>query len=83
MIRRFRDEPPSHVTLEGFLAAKTLVLALRGVNRDFSRTAITAALRQRRDYDLGGINLHFAEGANRGSGFVDLTLLRKDGTLAQ
>jgi branched-chain amino acid transport system substrate-binding protein len=83
LLRRFRDEPPSHLTLEGFLAAKTLVLALRGLNRDVSRAAISAALRQRRDYDLDGISLRFAEGSNRGSSFVDLTLVRKDGTLLQ
>jgi ABC-type branched-subunit amino acid transport system substrate-binding protein len=83
LLRRFRDEPPSHLTLEGFLAAKTLVLALRGLSRDVSRGAISGILRQRRDYDLGGIPMHFAEGSNRGSSFVDLTLLRKDGTLLQ
>jgi ABC-type branched-subunit amino acid transport system substrate-binding protein len=83
LLRRFRDEPPSHLTLEGFLAAKTLVQALHGLSRDVSRNAITGILRQHRDYDLGGIPLHFAEGSNRGSSFVDLTLLRKDGTLVQ
>jgi branched-chain amino acid transport system substrate-binding protein len=83
LLKRFRDEPPSHLTLEGFLAAKMLVLALHGLGRDVSRGAISATLRQRRDYDLDGITLHFAEGSNRGSSFVDLTLLRKDGTLVQ
>lgn len=83
LLRRFRDEPPSHLTLAGFLAAKALVLALRGLKRDVNRAAITALLRQRRDYDLDGIPLHFGVGSNRGSSFVDLTLLRKDGTLLQ
>jgi len=81
--RRFRDEPLSHLTLEGFLAAKTLVQALRGLKSDTSRSAITNLLRTHKDYDLGGISLHFADGSNRGSSFVDLTLLRKDGTLLQ
>jgi ABC-type branched-subunit amino acid transport system substrate-binding protein len=83
LMRRFRDEPPSHLTLEGFLAAKTLVQALRGLKSDVSRSAITNLLRAHKDYDLGGILLHFAEGSDRGSSFVDLTLLRKDGSLLQ
>ncbi len=83
LLRRFRDEPPSHLTLEGFIAAKALVQALRGLNRDVSRGAITAVLQQHRDYDLDGISMHFADGSNRGSSFVDLTLLRKNGTLLQ
>lgn len=28
-IRKFRDEPPSHLTVEGFMAAKVLVEAVR------------------------------------------------------
>jgi ABC-type branched-subunit amino acid transport system substrate-binding protein len=83
LLRRFRDEPPSHLTLEGFLAAKTLVQALRGLRSDVSRSAITNLLRTHKDYDLGGISLHFADGSDRGSSFVDLTLLRKDGSLLQ
>jgi branched-chain amino acid transport system substrate-binding protein len=83
LLRRFRDEPPSHLTLEGFLAAKTLVQALRRLKSDVSRSAITSLLHTHRDYDLGGISLHFADGSDRGSSFVDLTLLRKDGTLLQ
>jgi ABC-type branched-subunit amino acid transport system substrate-binding protein len=81
MMRRFREEPPSHLTLEGFLAAKALVEALRGAGREVSRQAISTQLRQHRHYDLDGVSLNFTDGSNRGSSLVDLTLLRGDGSL--
>jgi ABC-type branched-subunit amino acid transport system substrate-binding protein len=81
LMKRFRDEPPSHVTLEGFIAAKYLVAVLRTINGDIDRASILAALRARREIDVGGFAVSWPNRANRGSRFVDLTMLRKDGSL--
>lgn len=81
LMKRFRDEPPSHATLEGFIAAKYLVATLRSINGEIDRASIVAALRARRESDLGGFVVAWPNRTNRGSRYVDLTLLRKDGTL--
>lgn len=81
LMKRFRDEPPSHATLEGFIAAKYLVAVLRSISGEIDRASILAALRARREVDVGGFVVSWPSRANRGSRYVDLTLLRKDGSL--
>ncbi len=83
MMMKFRDEPPSHLTLEGFLAAKGLVRALERSGRTISRTSIAAALSGNKQFDLDGMTLTFTPDNDRGSRFVDLAYLRKSGTLVQ
>lgn len=91
IMTKFRDEPPSHLTLEGFLAAKGLVRAMeraqerdgRSSGRGINRSSIAAALAGRKQFDLDGMTLTFTPNNNRGSKFVDLTYLRRSGTLVQ
>lgn len=87
MMKKFRDEPPSHLTLEGFLAAKGLVRALERAQertgRTVNRFTIAAALAGTKQFDLDGITLSFTPENDRGSKFVDLSYLRKSGTLVQ
>jgi ABC-type branched-subunit amino acid transport system substrate-binding protein len=83
LMAKFREEPPSHLTLEGFSAAKGLVLALERAGRELSRNGISAALSGDKRFDLDGINLVFSARNDRGSHFVDLSYLRRDGKLVQ
>ena len=83
LMKKYRDEPPSHVTLEGFLAAKGLVRALERSGRDLSRANIAASLSGEKRFDLEGMTLVFTSKSDRGSNFVDLTFLRKSGALVQ
>ncbi len=87
MMIRFRDEPPSHLTLEGFLAAKGLVRAMERAQeqpgRTINRSSIAAALAGNKKFDLDGITLTFTPENDRGSKFVDIAYLRKSGTLVQ
>lgn len=83
LMAKFRDEPPSHLTLEGFLAAKGLVRALERAGKDISRSNIAAALSGDKRYDLDGMTLVFTRTNDRGSHFVDLSYLRRDGKLVQ
>jgi branched-chain amino acid transport system substrate-binding protein len=82
LMKRYRDEPPSHVTLEGFAAAKALVRALER-SRDTSRAAIFASFAGEKSFNLEGLTLVYATNDRRGSTFVDLAFLRKNGQLVQ
>lgn len=83
LLKKYRDEPASHVTLQGFIAAKMLCAILAAIPGPITRASIMEAMRARRNFDAGGFAIEFPQGSNRGSAFADLTLLRKDGTLAQ
>ncbi len=83
LMAKYRDEPPSHLTLEGFMAAKGLVKALKQINGEINRTTIAAALSGIKRYDLDGMTLAFGPENDRGSRFVDIAYLRKSGRLVQ
>jgi ABC-type branched-subunit amino acid transport system substrate-binding protein len=83
LMAKYRDEPPSHLTLEGFMAAKGLVKALESAGRDLSRPAILAALAGEKRFDLGGMTLVYSPRSDRGSNFVDIAFLRRNGRLVQ
>lgn len=83
LMAKYRDEPPSHLTLEGFMAAKALVKALEKISGDINRGSIVAALAGNRRYDLDGMTLAFSKASDRGSHFVDIAYLRRSGRLVQ
>ena len=69
MMKRFRDEPVSSVTLEGFAVAKTLVRMMK--LEPGSRTPI----------DLGGMTVVTAQGSRNLSRYVDIALFKRGGGL--
>lgn len=79
---KFRDEPASHVTLEGYLAAKAFISTILR-STPITRANILSAAGSDRQLDLGGFFLNFTQKNDRGSTFVDLSLLRRDGRLVQ
>jgi ABC-type branched-subunit amino acid transport system substrate-binding protein len=81
LLKQFLDEPPTHATLEGFIAAKTLVLALRGAGKSARRADIARAVKALRRADIGGPKIDFSADDNRGYAFVEVTFLRRDGRL--
>ncbi len=83
LMKRFRDEPPSHLTFEGFIAAKYLVTVMKSIGGRIDRASVLAALRSRRTVDLAGMVIAWPERGSRGSRFADMTLLRRDGSLLQ
>lgn len=83
LMAKYRDEPPSHLTLEGFLAAKAFVKLLERAGRDLSRTSIANAVSGSTRYDLDGMTVSFGGKSDRGSRFVDIAYLRKSGTMLQ
>lgn len=81
LMKKFRDEPPSHVTLEGFIAAKVLVRALQAAGKDPSRAAVTAALHGIAEVDHDDTYVTYLAVNKRDANFVDITFLRRNGTL--
>ncbi len=73
MMKRFRDEPVSSVTLEGFAVAKTLVrmMKLDPAALASSRAAI----------DLGGMTVVAPQGGRNLSRYVDIALFKRGGGL--
>ena len=83
-MKKFRDEPPSHLTLEGFIAAKALVESLRAglTGKPVRREDVAAALlrsQPRLNAGLGASDMGMVN--TQGGKTVDVTMVRGDGTL--
>ncbi len=77
----YRDEAPSHLTLEGFIAAKMLVSTLKKLGKDFTPMQLGDALRASSRLDIGGYYLDFSPSRNRGSSYVDINAISRNGKL--
>jgi branched-chain amino acid transport system substrate-binding protein len=69
---------PSYTSLEGYVAARIFVEALRR-GGDSSRENLVKALEGIRNLDLGGFNAGFGGENHNASKFVELTVLGRDG----
>jgi ABC-type branched-subunit amino acid transport system substrate-binding protein len=83
MIKKFggQDMTPTHIGLEGYLAGKLLVEALRRTGGDPKKGALLRALEQFNDHDMGGFRVAFANGNRGGSDFVELGVIDARGRL--
>lgn len=81
LMKKYRDEPPTAATFEGFIAAKTLVEAIRRNGADTTRASVLAAMKKSPKLNVGGIRFEFVGSNARGAKFADVVLLRKDGRL--
>lgn len=79
MMKKFRDEPASSLTLEGFAVAKTLV---RGIQADIAgRGGLQAMAASKNAFDLGGMTMLIDEKGNNLSRYVDIALFKRGGGL--
>lgn len=80
MMKKFRDESLSSITLEGFAVGKTLVKAIQmeGSNRGGGLQNFIA---HKGTIDLGGLKIVTSDKRNNMSNFVDIALFKKDGSL--
>jgi ABC-type branched-subunit amino acid transport system substrate-binding protein len=83
LAQRDPADRPSFVELEGFINARLMIAALRRLGPVVSPGALATALAALGRVDLGGYVVDFAGGRRTGSHFVELTMLRSDGTFAQ
>jgi branched-chain amino acid transport system substrate-binding protein len=80
LMKRFRDEPPSLHTLEGYVVARMLIAAMESIDGDPTPARVGQALRQLRDLDLGPlvVSMRVPDGTMR---FVNLSAVSTRGTL--
>ncbi|MBL8343334.1 MAG: ABC transporter substrate-binding protein [Rubrivivax sp.] len=68
----------NYSSMEGFIAAKTIVEGLRRSNGAGGEALVTG-LESLRDFNLGGFHIDFSATRHTGSNFVELTILGGDG----
>lgn len=89
VVREMKQLPPemlpaagvTYTTLEGYIAAKVMVEALRRAGATPSREKLVTALESMRDYDVGGYPVNYAGGNRLGSRFAEVTIVSKSGKL--
>jgi branched-chain amino acid transport system substrate-binding protein len=70
---------PNYSSMEGFVAAKTFVEAMKRITGTASVETLIASLESLRELNLGGFFVDFGSSKRMGSRFVDLTILTSDG----
>lgn len=80
LMKKYLDEPPSHLTLEGFIAAKALVQVLKSAGPPFEHRAVLTALRAQPHREVGGVTIDYLPRENA-TQRVELTMLRQSGQL--
>ena len=82
LMKKYRDEPPTQHTLEGYVVARLLVSALERVEGEPTATKVSAALREVPAIELGPMRV-----AGRGIGavnrYVDMTAISSKGGLVE
>lgn len=73
----------SHLSLEGYMNAKTLAEGLRRAGPKLTREGLMTALNGMKDYDVGGVVLNFGKGATSASRLVELTVVGNRGNLVK
>lgn len=89
VVREMKQLPPNmlpaagvtYTALEGYIAAKVMVEALRRAGTPLTREKLVAALESMRDYDVGGYPVSYAGGNRLGSRFAEVTIVSKSGKL--
>jgi len=75
------QEPLSFSTLEGFVAGKITVEALKRAGKNPTREKVLKALNSMGEYDLGGVYVNYSTKDRRGWGQIDLTVIGAGGKL--
>ena len=72
---------PSLLSLEGYLAAKVMVEALRRAGNNPTRAKVLEALNNMGELNLNGFSVSYAPGANIGSTYADISIIGSGGRL--
>jgi ABC-type branched-subunit amino acid transport system substrate-binding protein len=75
------SEPLSFTSLEGFIAAKITVEAIKRAGPNPTREKVLKALNSMGELDLGGVFVDYSPKARNGWGNVDLTIIGENGKL--
>jgi len=77
------EVPVSYSMMEGYIAAKVIVEAVRRQGARPTREGMAAALDAMDNYDLGGYVVSFKPNARSGSRFVELSIISGSGKIRQ
>jgi hypothetical protein len=75
---RLFDEPPTALSLAGFIAARYTFEVLDGIDGPVTRASALAAFQKRREIDLGGFRISY-QGQRRSASFATQSMLTPDG----
>lgn len=71
----------TYTTMEGYIAAKVMVEALRRAGPQLSREKLVASLESMRPYDAGGFTVGYTADERLGSRFAEVTIVGNSGRL--
>jgi ABC-type branched-subunit amino acid transport system substrate-binding protein len=74
---------PNVFMLEGYIAARTLVEAMRRMPGEPSRAKLKAAIESLRNVDIGGVRVDFSNKSRVGSKMIDLALIDSQGRVRE
>jgi ABC-type branched-subunit amino acid transport system substrate-binding protein len=77
-MKKFFDEPPTPLSLAGYISARYTFEVLAKVSQPLTRELALAAFQRRQSMNLDGYKINY-QGTDRASQFVTLTMLNKDG----
>jgi branched-chain amino acid transport system substrate-binding protein len=77
------EVPVSYAMMEGYIAGKVIVEAVRRQGARPTREGMVAALDSMSSYDLGGYVVSFKPGQRSGSRFVELSIISGTGKIRQ
>lgn len=80
MMKKYRDEAVSSLTLEGFAAAKALVKTIQQTKR-YNYEALEDIVAHNANIDLGGLNMVCSPGVNHLSTYLDIALFSRGSEL--
>jgi branched-chain amino acid transport system substrate-binding protein len=75
------DLKPNYTSLEGYIAARVLVEAIKRAGADPTRERFIDALENMKSLDLGGYEINYSRQDHGGARFVDTGIVSSSGTL--
>jgi len=81
-LKRFNPElKPDYIGLEGMIAAKVFVEALKRAGPTPTRESLRQNLERMSSFDVGGYTVRFAQQRHHGSRYVDITMVTEGGRI--
>ncbi|NPC56739.1 ABC transporter substrate-binding protein [Caenimonas soli] len=77
------DQSPSYESLEGYIAAKTLVEAVRRAGKGWDTAGLQKTMASMTDYDVGGFRINLRAGIRDSVRAIDLVTITPDGKIVR
>jgi hypothetical protein len=78
VMTKLYDEPPSPLSLAGFIAARYTYEVMQSIDAPLTRSNVLAAFERRKNIDLGGFSIAY-EAQRRSTAFVTQSMLSPEG----